>query len=410
MKNRSLKICVLLSEPIQEKLPARPETIEIYGRSLPSLGHRLIWVNPIRELTYSLKNFGYDITVYNIRLIKSRNIICNSYYYLIHYYNKWKLLESIYKKEKFDVIHCRNNTLDILFSILFRLEYNVLISFQYSFPKTDFKFKDNKMKSWIFLIEKNLFYLALAKMDVIFTISSTMKEELIKKGIDRDRMIPIPMGVNHRIFSNKIDGKKFRENMRLKDNIVIAYIGSLDKLRKLEIILEAFKIVLKSNSNVKLLVVGDGDDRDHLEELARKMNLCKNIIFTGHLSYYEIPQILASIDICLSPISPDPIYLLSSPTKLFEYMAMGKPVIANYEIPEQKDSINESQGGILVKFNAFSFADAILKLVNSNTLRKEMGSNGLKWVCNKRTYDKLSQKIELAYYQLISRTKGEDKL
>ncbi len=193
-----------------------------------------------------------------------------------------------------------------------------------------------------------------------------MEFKLIKGGISKSKMVPLPMGVNPELFDFNIDGSKIRERYGLTDYKVLLYVGSMDKLRSLDPIIHAFSLIRKTNLDTKLLMVGDGNDRSHLEELSVKFGVSQYIIFTGKVSYFEIPYYISSADICLSPIRPLDIYKVSSPTKLFESMVMRKPVVANKEIQEQREVLEVSNGGILVEFQAESFASGIIRLLKKS--------------------------------------------
>jgi glycosyltransferase involved in cell wall biosynthesis len=82
---------------------------------------------------------------------------------------------------------------------------------------------------------------------------------------------------------------------------------------------------------------------------------------------------------------------------------MGKPVVANEEIPEQKVAIQENGGGILVKFEAESFANGIIKLLDNLELAKEMGAKGREWVTKNRSYEILARKLEKRYFEVLGR-------
>ncbi|GAG81994.1 unnamed protein product, partial [marine sediment metagenome] len=116
----------------------------------------------------------------------------------------------------------------------------------------------------------------------------------------------------------------------------------------------------------------------------------------------EIPKYICLSDIGLSPIVPSDNYIMSSPTKVMEYLACGIPVVGNREILDMRDIICESKGGILVDFDAESFADGMKALARNNQMKLNMGEDGRKWVINNRSYIEIANKLEKKYYKILS--------
>ncbi len=92
---------------------------------------------------------------------------------------------------------------------------------------------------------------------------------------------------------------------------------------------------------------------------------------------------------------------------MFEYMGGGKPVIANEEILDQKEVVEQSGGGILVPFSAEAFADAIIELLTNPERAAEMGQRGRQWVTENRSYEVLARHIEKRFCELLTNIKGE---
>ena len=140
----------------------------------------------------------------------------------------------------------------------------------------------------------------------------------------------------------------------------------------------------------------------NLKKLSYSLKIENNVLFTGKIPFFKIPEFIAASDIGISPIPPLPIYKISSPTKLFEYMAVGKAFVANKEIYEQEKVVNESKGGLLVNFDPNSFAKGLLELLNNPVKAEKMGKNGKKWVLENRDYKSMVPRIEEVYYKLMS--------
>jgi len=407
MSYRKLRLCLISSSFYSPEMPARPEVIEIYGKYLPSLGHEVIWISPYLE-TKEIKRIKLNqVTIHLVPYYIHSSIFGKIVNFVRFYMNEYNLLLKICNNEKYDLIQVRNDVFAALIAIYLKKKYNIPFVFQYSFPKEVFKFeiirKDHRyLFGYLFgLIQVSIQKYVLKKADFVFPISKWMESELIEDGYSKSKMMPLPMGVNPELFNICIDSSKIRERYCLTDSTVLLYVGSMDKLRSLDPIIHAFSHVHETNPNTKLLMVGDGNDRLHLEELSAELGISKDIIFTGQVSYFDIPYFISASNICLSPISPIKIYKVSSPTKLFEYMVMGKPVVANEEIPEQKEVIEESGAGVLVKFQPQSFAYGILELLNDPKSSQVMGENGYKWVIINRSYECMARQVETIYLELL---------
>ena len=402
--SKKLTICLALPTIFDPKMPSRPAITEIYGKYLPALGHRIIWLSPSNDINKIEKKIFQGALVY---IIPSRISLCwpmRVKYFFQYRYLEFKQMMAILKYDKCDIIQVRNDIFSSILALAAKKMYGVLFVFQYSFPINDNSFKIkaislNNLNSFsIFCI---LRLLILPNADLILPISKWMKCDLVKQGIPESKMVSLPMGINPDLFSAK-SSSTIKQRYDLGGKRIILYIGTLDRHRQLSILLHSFQNVLRSMTNVKLLLVGDGNSKKNLKQLAEKLQIAHEVVFTGCVPYSEIPNYIDAADICLSIIPPLEMFKVSSPTKLFEYMAMGKPVIANEEIPEQKEVITAGNGGVLVKFDAKSISTAIIELLNNPNDAESMGLNGRSWVLTHRSYEKMANCLENRYFELLS--------
>jgi len=231
-------------------------------------------------------------------------------------------------------------------------------------------------------------------------MSRWLKEHLVRKGYLESRLFTAPEGVDVNVYFIK-DEDDIRERYDLHNSKVILYVGSIAKPRRLSLLIEAFSILTAKINNIKLLMVGDGNDRKNLEELVDSLGIKGDVIFTGQVRRAEIPSFVAVADIGVSPIPPTSYYKLSSPIKMLEYMAGGKPVVANEEIFDQKEVLEQSGGGILVPFNPEAFANAMIELLNNPERAAGMGRRGSEWVAKNRSYEILARQVEKKYFDLL---------
>jgi len=177
--------------------------------------------------------------------------------------------------------------------------------------------------------------LNLKAADVIVVVSVPMKVALTERRIEPDKILVNPNGVNPDIYSPDVDGSQIREKYGLGGKTVIGFIGTFGRWHGAEILAEAFGRLLQEfpeyQDRVRLLMVGDGPNMSLVKDSLSKFNVTDSSILTGLVPQDEGPAYLAACDILASPHVPNPdgTPFFGSPTKLFEYMAMGKGIVAS---------------------------------------------------------------------------------
>jgi glycosyltransferase involved in cell wall biosynthesis len=154
--------------------------------------------------------------------------------------------------------------------------------------------------------------------------------------------------------------------------------------------------------------VGEGDgpaDRAFLERRAADLNLGAFVEFTGMLPMAAAHERVATAAVCVSPFYPIPILLSTSPTKISEYMALGRPVVANTH-PEQSRIIAESGAGLCVDWSAEAFAAAIVQLLDDPPAAERMGALGREYVRNHRIYPVVAPRVVAEYRRLLGSPAG----
>ena len=319
----------------------------------------------------------------------------------------------ILKKGNYDLILVRDFAFDGVVAAYIRRRYKTPFVFLLSNPLEQVweeyreeHTTDNRVTRFLyFLVAKFHQFLVtrfLRKADLILPTSKWLAEHLAGQGIPESKIMPCPSGVDVTSFCDK-KGRNVRDQYHLDDSRTIIYVGEMTKSRHLDILLRAFSRVRKKS--VKLLMVGEGRDKANLRQLANELNIQDDVIFTGQVPQDEVPDFIAAANIGVSPVPPLPFFKLSSPIKLLEYMAMGKPVVANDEIPEQKEILEESGAGILVSFTSEAFADALAKLLDNTQLAAEMGQKARDWVVKNRSYEILARQVEQSYLTIVNKNR-----
>ena len=275
----------------------------------------------------------------------------------------------------------------------------------YPYPEASlYEYKEGIARYPIFyLIRGKILFFLLYKIIMpmathIFVQSEQMKKDVISNNIDPLKITSVPMGISLKDFMN------VNAHSTIHKGPVLVYLGTLARVRKIDFLVRVLKIVAEEFSDVKLYLVGDGDDpsdKEIINNEADNLGILSKIIITGFLPRNKALEYVASSDVCLSPFFPTPILNSTSPTKIVEYMAMGRPVVAN-DHPEQRLIIEESECGICVPYTETAFADAISQLLSNYDKAECMGANGRRYVEKYRDYEHIANNVEQKYYEICN--------
>ena len=193
----------------------------------------------------------------------------------------------------------------------------------------------------------------------------------------------------------------------LQHGIRLTYVGGVSKLRGALELIEAAKILkTKGYKDITLSIIGPltpPQFRDELALLLRQYGLERSVQIPGPIPYREVFDVLMQSHIGLAVLHPDPNYVDSLPTKLFEYMAAGLPVVAS-NFPLWKEIVEGNRCGITVNpLDPKEIAQAIEYLLTHPEEARQMGENGRRAVEEKYNWDREGQKLLKLYEELLRR-------
>ncbi|GAH80390.1 unnamed protein product, partial [marine sediment metagenome] len=164
---------------------------------------------------------------------------------------------------------------------------------------------------------------------------------------DKQKTCVISAGIDLTRFNLKLDGYETRKTYGIKkSDIVLFFMGWLYHFSGLKEV--ALQITKTKDKKIKLLIVGDGDAFDDLQKIKENHNLDDQIILIGKKPYEKIPKFISAADVCLLPAYSDEKTMQDIvPIKMYEYMAMGKPVIAT-RLPGVMKEFGNDNGVIYV--------------------------------------------------------------
>ena len=255
-----------------------------------------------------------------------------------------------------------------------------------------------KLKSWVFVyIEK-----ILARISTrIITLSNELKKELIEMGIGREEKFEvIPLGLELKpFFDSEKYRRMFKKEMGLSDDaVLIGIIGRLVPIKGHKYFLDAAKIISSQftvhSSQLKFVIVGDGELREELEDYTKKLGIANDIIFTGFRQ--DLPKIYSDLDIvALTSLNE------GTPVSVIEAMAAGKPVVAT-NVGGVSSIVKNNINGFLVNpQDVQALSDAIMKLLKDSDLRQKMGREGQGSVFPHYDISQLVKRVDFLYSSLM---------
>lgn len=259
-------------------------------------------------------------------------------------------------------------------------------------------------------ISEEIELLNLKCANLIVVVSKPMKDELIQRGIDANKILVNPNGVDIDKYSPEIDDSEIREKYELQHKNVIGFIGTFGKWHGAEILVESFGKLLNSypeyKENTKLLMIGDGVTMPLAKKYIKKYNIEDNCILTGNIPQAQGPKHLAACDILASPHVPntDGTPFFGSPTKLFEYMAMGKGIVAS-DLDQIGEVLEHNKTAFMTEpGNSDSFMNGLKTLLDNSELRKTLGMNARNEAQNNYTWAEHVNKIIEKLKELTNET------
>ncbi|MCL6485839.1 MAG: glycosyltransferase, partial [Janthinobacterium lividum] len=207
------------------------------------------------------------------------------------------------------------------------------------------------------LEERILYRFILPYAQHVFVQSEAMLEMMASKGVPRERLSAVPMGVNTEVLAaGAVCGEQLAN---WTEGPLLAYLGTLDPSRQIVRMIDALAIVRATVPDARLLLIGGAARQQDVAELqahAELLGLGEAVRITGWLPSERAWKLLMSADAAISYIPRSLIYDVSSPTKLLEYLALGMPVVAN-DSPDQVRVLEGSDAGWLVESSTEAMAD-----------------------------------------------------
>jgi len=391
--------------------PQRVDVTVLFGEELARRGHKIDWILQ----SEAERSRGY-VTPWASGQIwvapadKGQSLFRRVRKHILGIFHDAKVF-SLMRSGRYDAVEVRDKFISAVFAALAARLYRKRFVFWLSYPFPEFylmKARDGSarypmlyyIRGWAFQVL--LYWIVLPAADHIFVQSERMRRDVASHGIPFSKLTPVPMGIRADRFASPL--ATAQRELIPQDERCVAYLGSLAQERHIDFLLRLFVRVREEMPHAKLYLIGSAEDPEDLQFLldeATRLGLTDNIIFTGQLPQPQALQYVREADVCVSPLFPTPVFECASPTKLIEYMAMGKAVVVNTH-PEQQLLIDASGCGYCVPYDEAAFAEAILKLLRFPDVAREMGERGRRYALEHRSYGVIADLVEREMTRVIA--------
>lgn len=245
---------------------------------------------------------------------------------------------------------------------------------------------------------------SLNSADVIFVVSAVMREYLVERGYAGERIVVNPNGVDPDRFDVG-GGTEIRRRHGIDMDLkVIGFVGSFGLWHGAPVLARAFAGLAARRSDVCLLLVGDGPEKREVKDIIEAAGVTSQMIDVGRVASQSVPAYLDACDILASPHCPIPggQRFFGSPTKLFEYMASGRSIVAS-SLEQIADVLDHWESALLVTpGNDRELRAAIERLLDDPDLRVRLGERASAVARERHTWDRNAAIIRRAFDGLVA--------
>jgi glycosyltransferase involved in cell wall biosynthesis len=227
----------------------------------------------------------------------------------------------------------------------------------------------------------------------IVALTEGIRNNIIAKGIAPDKVVLITNGVDPALFEHRpagdVEQARMRQKMGFENHFICMYLGAHGDYNALDTILDAAD-ALRGDPRYLCVLVGDGDNKPHLQALAQERGLT-NVRFLPPVSRVQSPVLLHVADVFLLPNRRGELYTMNLPNKLFDFLASQRPII----VAGRGESANLVQragaGRVVEAEDGIAMAQAIVALATLSTAeRTAMGEGGRRYALEHYNREDLS--------------------
>jgi glycosyltransferase involved in cell wall biosynthesis len=322
---------------------------------------------------------------YHIPLIKSIWEI-----FFVNPPGSYQVVEDLLNEKKVDIVHFHSPLFTFLHGLLKKNKFPLIMTTHYLL---DVKLSDSAAIIYNNLIKRMTVYIG-KNVDKIICVNEDYIPVFKKWGVDPKKLIYIPNGVDTKKFSpGKSKFEKKFDNQKL-----IVYFGRLHYQKNVDLLIRSFKYIKEKVDNVKLIIIGTGNDYDKLKKISSDD---KDITMTGFVSDEDLIDYLRAANIVVFPSRGE-----NASFTIMEAMACELPVVSS-DTGNAKKILGEGRGLILKKYTEEEIAEICINILSDEKKAEKIGKIARKYVEKHHSWDKISKKTQELYKEVIEEKNKE---
>lgn len=238
-----------------------------------------------------------------------------------------------------------------------------------------------------------------SRVDRILTITPILSDYVVRLGGRNVSVLPLPVDTTTFSPMNGASGIRQRWGLTQTDKVVL-FMGTLFNFSGLDSFLYYFAHAVRQVPEIKLLVVGDGEQRCVLENIIDVLGLRQNVKITGFQPYQDMPQYINAADVCLNTFVCNDITRDIFPGKTVQFLACGKPLIMR-SLDGVKALIAGEKQGVLYCDTDSAMVNQIVSLLKSPERSCQIGLNGVDYTRKFHSHEMVAEQLESALRDLI---------
>lgn len=303
------------------------------------------------------------------------------------------------------VIHAASNYVNGLAALIAARRLGVAFVYEVRglWEVTEASGKDGWTDTDRYAFQAELETLVCREADAVLAITQEVREELVRRGVDAERIRLLPNGVDtHEIQPLPADAAH-RAALGLRGDVpVIGFAGSLVDYEGLDVLLAAARILRERSVGFQVAIAGDGGVHAELERYRRAHGLEAEVRLLGRRPAEEMPRVLSCFDVVCCPRKALPVTEMVSPLKPLEAFAAAKPVVLSDVSPHRAIVGDDQERGLLAApDDPEALADALQQMIEDPERRAAMGRAGRLWTVDERNWRSLGESLRDVYRGVV---------